>query len=174
MEPELLLAATIGAPNSLKGDVSLTLDTDRPEEVFAPGALVHTDGNPKVLTVKRNRYQGRRFLVAFDEASDRTAAEALVGLKLLVEPSVEDDAWYSHDLQGLPVLDEDGTQIGTAGGLQAGPAHDYLVVDVDGTQALIPFVTEMVPTVDVEARRIVVTPPDGLLPTGRGADELDA
>jgi 16S rRNA processing protein RimM len=43
------------------------------------------------------------------------------------------------------------------------PAHDLLVIDREGSEVLVPFVRGFVPEVDIAARRIVVTPPEGLL-----------
>ena len=38
-----------------------------------------------------------------------------------------------------------------------------IVARPDGRQTLIPFVTAIVPEVDVEGGRVVITPPEGLL-----------
>jgi 16S rRNA processing protein RimM len=44
------------------------------------------------------------------------------------------------------------------------PGSDLLVIRrPDGTEALVPFVAAMVPAVQLAARRIVITPPPGLL-----------
>src|SRR5690606_17594312 len=48
------------------------------------------------------------------------------------------------------------------------PAQDMLIIDLDGTEAMVPFVKAIVPEVDLRAGRIVITPPPGLL------EELDA
>ncbi len=45
--------------------------------------------------------------------------------------------------------------------LHAGGA-DYLVLDVDGTEQLVPFVRAIVPTVDLAGGRVLIDPPDGL------------
>ena len=43
------------------------------------------------------------------------------------------------------------------------PASDLLVVrDADGKEHLVPFVRELVPTVDLAGGRVVVDPPEGL------------
>jgi 16S rRNA processing protein RimM len=45
-----------------------------------------------------------------------------------------------------------------------GPAGELLVLARDGApDALVPFVQAIVPTVDLAAGRVVLTPPDGLL-----------
>jgi len=55
------------------------------------------------LTVTGARVQQGRWYVTFAGVSDRTAAEALAGVELVVDEhaSDEDDAWYPHELAGL-------------------------------------------------------------------------
>jgi len=43
------------------------------------------------------------------------------------------------------------------------PAQDVIVVDCAGRDVLIPFITELVPAVDLEGARIVVVDRPGLL-----------
>jgi 16S rRNA processing protein RimM len=38
-----------------------------------------------------------------------------------------------------------------------------LIVDMDGEEAMIPFVEPIIVSVDVEAGRIIIDPPEGLL-----------
>jgi len=166
-----LVVARIGKAHGLRGDVALDVRTDAPEERLAQGVTLATeppDAGP--LTVARAREMSGRLVVAFEEAPDRTAAEALRGVQLVVdvEESDEDDAWYAHELDGLRAELADGTVVGTVARLDHGAAHDLLVVVetlADGSKArtLVPFVEAIVPTVDVEGGRVVLTPPGGLL-----------
>mgnify|MGYP002735304653 CR=1 FL=1 len=176
MEEELLIAATIGAPRGLKGEVALNLHTDRPEQVFTKGATLQTDDTEfPTLTVKSARPQGNRMFATFEEFNDRTAAEGLVGTQLFVEPEEESDAWYPKQLQGLTVQSSAGETLGTVTDLVAGTAHDFLLVDVGGEEVMVPFVLALVPTVDVEGGIVVVDAPDGLFPDGSSEDKsLDA
>jgi 16S rRNA processing protein RimM len=57
-----------------------------------------------------------------------------------------------------------GERIGEIVRVDHGPGADMLIVArPDGRQTLVPFVTAIVPTVDIAAGRVVITPPDGLL-----------
>ena len=171
MDEELLIAATVGAPRGLKGEVALNLHTDRPEQVFTPGAALQTDDAEfPTLTVKSTRPQGNRMFATFEEFNDRTAAEGLVGTQLLVEPEEEGDAWYPTQLQGLTVQSSDGETLGTVTDLVAGTAHDFLLVDAGGEEVMVPFVLALVPTVDIEGGVVVVDAPDGLFPDSAPED----
>jgi 16S rRNA processing protein RimM len=60
--------------------------------------------------------------------------------------------------------DPAGERIGEIVRVDHGPGADMLIVArPDGRQTLVPFVSAIVPTVDVAAGRVVITPPDGLL-----------
>lgn len=162
-----LTIATIGRANGLRGDVALDVRTDVPQDRFTVGSVLRTiPTNAGPLTVARVRTLGERWFVGFEQVADRTAAEALRGVELVmeVEASDEEDAWYPYELMGLRAERPDGTLIGEVIGLEHLPAQDALVLrEVDGARTLVPFVREIVPVVDVEGGRVVVDAPHGLL-----------
>lgn len=106
-------------------------------------------------------------LLCFDGVTDRTAAEFLRGVLLEVEltdTAEEPGAWYDHQLVGLRVEAPDGADLGRVTAVEHPGAQDLLVVRrPDGAERLVPFVTALVPTVDVDAGRLVVVDPGGLL-----------
>ena len=172
-----VVVARIGKAHGLKGEVTVRVHTDVPERRFVPGATFATDpASAGPLTLRSARLHNGIQLLAFEEAFDRTAAEALRGISLFAEADEvdEDDAWYEEDLLGFDVVLEDGTAVGTVKGLESREVQDLLVVDgVDGYDVLLPFVEEIVPEVDEDERRIVVTPPPGLLELGRPSEAPD-
>lgn len=159
--------AFIGKPQGLKGEVSLDLRTDIPEERLSPGSVMETvPENAGPLTVSTARSASGRWYVGFANVEDRNSAEELRGVELIAEAddADEDDAWYVHELVGLRVERPDGEVLGKVTDLLKMPAHDLLEIrQSDGSKALIPFVEEFVPEVDIEAGRVLVTPPYGLL-----------
>ncbi|WP_402467745.1 ribosome maturation factor RimM [Isoptericola aurantiacus] len=168
-----LVVARVGRAHGLRGEVVLELRTDVPEERFAVGAELATDPVERgPLTVETVRVHQGRWLVRFAGTPDRTAAESLRGVELLVEQdaSSEEDAWYPHELAGLRAELADGTVVGEVVGLEHLPAHDVLVVrETGGERTLVPFVHAVVPTVDVPGGRVVLTPPGGLLARDAGS-----
>ena len=86
----LLTLAVIGPAHALKGEVRLEIRTDDPEGRLAPGTAVPTEPTQVgPLTVSRLRFDGSRWFATFEQARDRTAAEALRGVRLLVETDDE-------------------------------------------------------------------------------------
>ena len=80
------------------------------------------------------------------------------------ETSDEPDAWYDHELVGLRAVDPDQVELGVVVAVEHTSAQDLLVVRRPaGSEHLVPFVTAIVPSVDVAAGVIVIDAPGGLL-----------
>ena len=143
----------IGRAHGLRGEISVTLSSDRVERL-APGALLRTDD--RELVVRSSRPHQQRWLVTFDGVEDRTAAEQLQGATLYAEalPTEGDELWV-HELIGATVRDRDGTALGVVEAIEANPASDLLVLD---GERLVPLVF----VVDHEPGTVTVDLPDGL------------
>lgn len=179
-EPLRLVVAVVGRAHGLRGEVAVDVRTDSPEERLTVGASFPTEpARPEPLVVERVRRQSGRWLLAFAGVADRDAAEALRGVRLLVEVSTseEEDAWYPQELDGLRAELRDGTVVGIVRGLEHLPAHDALVVEEpigdQPVRTLVPFVRQIVPVVDVAGGRVVLDPPGGLLARDEDALEVD-
>jgi 16S rRNA processing protein RimM len=170
-----VVVGRIGKPHGIRGEVTLDVRTDEPDRRFAPGTTLRAeapagaDRRPSNLTVARARWHQSTLLVTFEELADRNAAEAARGTVLYStigrdETPDDPDEFYDHQLVGLEVVDVDGRPLGTVKALVHGSAQDLLTVrTTDGRDALVPFVTALVPEVDLEARRVVVADRPGLV-----------
>ncbi|SFA90090.1 16S rRNA processing protein RimM [Amycolatopsis marina] len=161
----------VAKAHGITGELAVDVRTDSPERRFAVGSVLigrSRDGSTRRLTVAAARQHGGRLLVRFDEVPDRTAAEAARGLLLLGDtadlPATEDpDEFYDHELEGLRAELTDGSVVGTVREIVHSPGGELLAVDRDGRSVLVPFVRDIVPTVDVPGGRVVLDPPEGLL-----------
>jgi 16S rRNA processing protein RimM len=80
------------------------------------------------------------------------------------ERPADPEEFYDHQLRGLAVVTADGAEVGTVDDVVHLPAQDLLAVKrPDGREVLVPFVSAIVPEIDVAARRVVIAPPPGLL-----------
>jgi 16S rRNA processing protein RimM len=181
------IVARIGRAHGIRGEVSIEVRTDAPEDRFAPGAVLHVSAPgrgrrtarpaadapapPSRLTVTRMRDHNGTLLLTFAEVSDRTGSDALRNLLLEAEvagEAGEDDAWYDHELVGLRALSPDGDVLGTVISVDSTSAQHRIVIRrPDGRDRMVPFVHQLVPVVDPAGGRIVVDAPPGLL------DDLD-
>ena len=179
----LVVVGRIGRPHGVKGAATIEVRTDEPDKRFAVGARLLTDSGLD-LTVASAAWHSGRLLVTFEGYDDRTAVEqlrnALVSVDRPADERPEDpDEFYDSDLEGCEVVldggdsggdsdgDSDGNVIGVVREVSHLPGQDLLVVATpDEREVLIPFVSAFVPQVDVSAKRIVITPPEGLLEPG--------
>ncbi len=167
-----LVVGRVARPHGLRGEVTIDVRTDDPATRFAVGSVLATDPAERgPLTVVAARWHSGRLLVEFEGCQDRDAAEALRDTLLEIDsaelgPLVDPEEFYDHDLIGLSVVTAVGEHVGTvADVLHYG--QDLLVVEGagarSGTEIMIPFVTAIVPDVDVPGGRLIVDPPPGLL-----------
>jgi len=120
------------------------------------------------LVVAGGRWHKGVLLLSLEGVHDRNAAEELRGTMLVIdssriEPSDDPDEFHDHQLIGLTVVTVAGEHVGEVDDVLH-HGQDLLVVKRKGRdEALIPFVKALVPEVDLEAGRLVVDPPEGLL-----------
>lgn len=166
------LVGRIVKPHGVRGELVVDPRTDSPEIRFAVGSVLSAklrDGSTRDLTVTAARPHTGRLLVVLDGVEGRTAAEDLRGTLLFapetnLPPTGDPDEFYDHELEGLAVLTTDGTQLGVITEVLHGAGNDLLQVRrTGGGELLVPFVSQIVPEVDVRGGRVVIDPPDGLL-----------
>jgi len=172
--PAFLVVGQITKPHGTKGEVYVWPLTDRPDEVFAPGReLIMGDAegeigeDSSILQVERVRPFKRGVLVKFEGFPDRSAVEAL-GQHYLLLPAehiapLDEGELHYHQMLGLEVVTMAGETVGRIAEVyETEPAH-LLDVRGEARNLLIPFVERIVVQVDLEAGRIVIDPPAGLL-----------
>ncbi|WP_285027699.1 ribosome maturation factor RimM [Plantibacter sp. ME-Dv--P-122b] len=167
--------------HGLKGALKVELYTDEPEHRFTPGATftlqvpAGSKWRGKTLELIELRWYNSQPVAFFVGISDRSEAETLVKAILWVEQDptelpVDDDAWYDHQLVGLAVH-RDGVAVGTVARVDHFPAQDLLIVKTGDGEVMVPFVKAIVPTVDIAAGIVTVTPPTGLFEELPEADD---
>ena len=169
-----VVVGRIGRAHGIKGEVSVEPRTDEPARRFAAGSTLFTRAPggaviPTTLTVASTRDHQGRLLVRFAEFADRTAAERARGTWLEAEvvagerPDDPED-FYDHQLVGLTATDPAGASLGEVVLIEHAGALDLLHLRLhDGRTVLFPFVTALVPEVDVDGGRIVIDDVPGLL-----------
>ena len=175
--PEFAIVGRIRKPHGIRGEVVVEPVTDAPEAMFASGARVFvgtTSPEPpqaamREARIERARDQGNVWLVKLDAITDRNDAERWRDRYLYVPdselPPPGADEVYLHDLPGMTVvLAESGAVVGEVEAWYELPQG--LVVEVkkaDGALVMVPYIPSIVQEVDVDAKRVLITPPEGLL-----------
>ena len=166
---EAILVGVVARSHGNRGEVILNSETDFPEDRFRPGAKLDghaKDGREITLEVETMRIHQGRPVIRFAGYESIGDAETLAGVELTVAgsdaPLLPDGEYYHRDLIGCDVVTGNGAQIGQVTEVQGERGANRLVVKGRRGELLIPLADEIC-RVDLAERRIIVTPPEGLL-----------
>jgi 16S rRNA processing protein RimM len=153
--------------HGVRGAVRLKSFTAEPEDVAGYGPLEDERGERRFALRVLGNAKGV-LIAAISGVDDRDRAEALRGLRLYLPrsalPPTEKDEYYHADLIGLDAALRDGTPIGSVRAVHDFGAGDTLEIErAEGQPVMVPFTRAVVPLVDLDAGRLVVDPPPGLL-----------
>ncbi|PIE31337.1 MAG: 16S rRNA processing protein RimM [Ilumatobacter coccineus] len=153
---DLLDVGTIGRPHGVRGDLFLSLSTDRVERAQV-GQRLSIAG--QWHTIERSSPAAHRWRIHLSGIDDRSQAETLTGETVYAEPIDDPDEIWVHQVIGAEVIDTDGRRRGRCVAMIDNPASDLVELD---SGALVPAV--FIVKVDTDSTPAVVTidPPDGL------------
>jgi 16S rRNA processing protein RimM len=158
--------------HGLKGALKLELYTDSPDQRFRAGQELElqvpetSEWFGKTVKVAELRFYNQSPVLFLEGIQDRSQAETLVKAILLIETDLEQlpedpEAWYDHQLIGLTALVGEEV-VGKVIRVDHLPAQDLLAIETSNGEVLVPFVKQIVPSVDIQRGQIVLTPPAGL------------
>jgi 16S rRNA processing protein RimM len=167
MSNETICVGAIGGSYGVHGELRVKSFCAVAEDLETYSPLTSEDGTQSFhLALIRPIKNG--FAARIVEVATKEDADALKGTKLFAGrdqlPSLPDDEYYHADLIGVQVFDTGGTALGTVKQVLDHGAGDLLEVQrPDSSETvLLPFSLTAVPTVDLDANRIVADPPEGL------------
>ena len=157
----------IAGAHGVQGLIRINSYTEDPMDVAAYGPVTDENGE-RMFELQVKRMTKTQVVARIKGVMDRNAAEALQGLRIYilreVMPPTEDDEFYCEDLVGLSAETVDGKSLGNVLSLQEFGAGEMLEIGRRrGGTMLVPFTKDIVPRVDLEAKRVVIDPPPGLL-----------
>ena len=165
----MVLVGIVARTHGNRGQVIVNSETDFPETRFRPGATLYArrpDGPVEPLRITSVRFQQGRPILGIDGIGSIGDAERLAGAELKVPTSEQErlpsGSFYHHQLIGCDVETAAGDVIGKVTKVEGTGAASRLVVTSTRREVLIPLADEIC-QVDVPAKKIVVTPPEGLL-----------
>jgi 16S rRNA processing protein RimM len=186
---DMVLVGRIARTHGLRGHVVVNAETDFPETRFARGAACWTllETGPVKLVMQTVRMQNGRPIVVFDGYEALDAVERLLGRELRIPEQalvpLPEGVYYHHQLVGCAVETVSGAPIGQVARVDQGAGGSLLVVEGESGEVLVPLVTNICAAIDMERRRIIIEPPEGLLdlnapseprPRGRRRPEKEA
>jgi 16S rRNA processing protein RimM len=156
-------------PHGVKGEVVLWLDVDFPEyysEMDSVFLNIKDDLVP--FFIDNIQIRGKKSIAKFEDMDSIEKTQPIIGLDMYLPlnllPKLEGNKFYYHEVIGYTIFDK-GTQqnVGTLKAIYEGSGQDLLAVDIEGKEALIPIVDEIISSVDHENKNITVDLPLGLI-----------
>jgi 16S rRNA processing protein RimM len=151
----------------VRGEVRVTLYTDYPER-FLQKPVVYLGPEARPVRVVGARRHQEAMLVSLEGCTDRAAAEALRGQWVQIPEAdvapLEDGEQYIFKLIGLRVRTTDDRDLGEiVEVLSIGSNEVFVVHGDDGSEVLIPYISDVIADERVEQGEIIVHPVPGLL-----------
>ncbi|MDR3361248.1 MAG: ribosome maturation factor RimM [Desulfovibrio sp.] len=168
MPSAMILMGVLARPHGIKGEIYVDWYAASP--LCADMPLWRQDGEGACCAVKvlACRWHKGRPMLRLEGVTDRNAAEALRGQKLLADrasfPKLADDEAYVEDLLGCDVLLPDGRRLGRLERVECNLGQDiWVIVTPQGAEALFPAQPCFIAGIDVAGRVVRIDPPEGLL-----------
>ena len=160
-----LVVGRIGRAHGVLGEATIDVQTDDPDLRFKVGSKLTLDSGQE-LTIKSSRWHNQILLLGFEGVNDRNQIEAL--RDQLISSQVDLSAlapgeYHYQQLIGCQVYLQNNDLVGQVSEIVKLPGQDLLSVDKNGSQVLIPMVKQIIISIDVLEKKIVVNPPEGLL-----------
>jgi len=157
-----LLVGRIGRAHGILGEATIEVRTDEPDRRFAIGATVQTDSNGELKVISGRVHNGI-LLLGFEGITDRNSIEKLRNTLLYADVDInesnDDDEYHVMQLIGCAAVLESGETFGEITDVINLPGQDLLAIKTTQGEQLIPFVHQLVPTVDIVNKKVVVIPP---------------
>jgi 16S rRNA processing protein RimM len=165
----MAVVGRIARAHGIRGQVIVDPETDFPEERFQPGAelFIERGGVAEPIQITSVRFHRARPIIGVDGVATMNDAELLAGRELRVPlerlAPLPAETFYRHDLIGCVVVTTKNDRVGEVSNVEGTLGGSRLVIDGPRGEILIPLAAEICVTLDVDAKRIVIDAPEGLL-----------
>lgn len=158
--------------HGIRGEVRVISKTDFADERYQPGNTLYIfkEGSqePIKVVVESHRVHKNFDLLTFEGMHSIQDVEQFKGSLLRVDENqlseLDEGEYYFHEIIGCKVYTDDGEEIGTIREILATGANDVWVVKRKaGKDLLIPYIDEIVKDIDIDEKKIIITPMEGLL-----------
>jgi 16S rRNA processing protein RimM len=169
LDSELVAIAKIVRTRGLRGEVVAEVLTDFPErfEGLENVTAVRPSGERRELKIERFFFQKDRIVLKFVGIDSIESGEALRDTEICIDESgaveLEDDEYFDWELEGCEVETVEGEELGKVRQVMRTGGTEVLIIDGIDKEFMVPFAEAICIEVDVDGKRIVVDPPEGLL-----------
>lgn len=155
----------------LKGEVRVISKTDFAEERYKKGQVLHLFQDKKApitLTIKSHRKHKNFDIVSFEGHPNINDIEkyrdGILKIAATELQELPENEFYYHEIIGLKVVEEDGSELGKIKEILSPGANDVWVIQRQGAKdVLIPYIESVVKEIDLENGQVIVEIPEGLI-----------
>ncbi len=167
-EPEFITVGRIAATSGINGKVKVIPETDFPQR-FTRNATVYINRQP--FTIESAEGRGEKLVLKFRSINSIEEAGKLRGKVLEINRSqvnpLPEGEYYHFQLIGLEVRTVRGEVLGEITGILPTGSNDNYAVRREKGEILVPAIGDVVKSVDLEERVMVIEPMEGLLDLNR-------
>ncbi|MCP9765019.1 ribosome maturation factor RimM [Lacihabitans soyangensis] len=159
----------ITKPHGLKGEVTIWLDVDIPENyIDLDGLFLEIKGQLVPYIIEELQIRGKKSIVKFEDINSIEATEPIIDAEAYLPikklPKLKGKQFYYHEVIGYQIFDNNSQKdLGELKAIYESTGQDLFAVDINETEVLIPIIDNFLDAVDHTEKRIHVTLPDGLL-----------
>jgi 16S rRNA processing protein RimM len=160
----------VSKPHGVKGEIRIAYFNPEDTRFFSHYHMIFLqgdEGSPQGYRLISVRPQKRFILAQLEGIRTKEEAEQLRGKVVLIDPaalpSLEGGEYYWHDILGMRVVTDKGSDVGEVMEIVPTGSNDVYVVQKGKKEFLIPATKEVIISIDTEARTMVIRPLEGLL-----------
>lgn len=168
-EAQFVQMGALSRPHGIKGEICVDWYADSLSALHGRFFLQSGEEQPRAARALSVTERKGRPVIRLEGINDRASAERVRGMKLLVLqedlPPLDEGEIYINNLIGLTVvLDEEDRELGVVDHVEYPAGNEvWSIVTPDGHEVLFPAVIDFVNGFDLEAGRVYISPPPGLI-----------
>ena len=168
---ELLVVGRVARPHGVRGQVIVNPETDFPDQRYrVDEVLLVLEARSEAPVPRRIlsvRFHQGRPILQLEGVESMTEAERLAGAELRLPAAglgtLPEGTFHHHALIGCEVHDRAGILLGRVHAVEGPMERSRLVVNGERGEIQIPMTSGICISIEPEAGRIVVDPPEGLV-----------
>ena len=158
----------LGKPWGHQGELTVHLEDVDVDEIVHHGSLfIDIEGQRVPFFFSKLYEKGSDVLIKFDDFADPQSASMLVGRDIFAPPGhladASDESWDPEEFLGMVVKDEEHGELGEVIGMEGTDENPVLVIMRGTQEVLVPLVDEMIVSIDLMERSMVIRTPPGLV-----------
>ena len=161
---QLIKLGKLARVHGLKGALVVIGDNLQDVEIKKTGFLfIEMNHVPTPFFITEVKYIGKNLVLGFDGVNTIEQAKPLIGKELWAdEKNISVKKTNTNNLQGYDLIDEIKGNVGKVNELIVLPKQQFLSVQVNNEEVLLPYTDAFVKKVDHKAKTVYYSAPEGL------------